>query len=166
MSPGPTTGPTHDDVTKNAIKKIFNCEEYFDDDYFKLLTKKFSQRGYEIPESNRSQAIILTGCDIIKNLRGTALGMRFIKNNSQLFILPGVPTEMKGMIEDTIIPKYLPEKRIDQFITIHTTGVPESKITEQIADIIREYELSFGFSFLPSHTGVNIRIKKKNPRPT
>ncbi len=151
-------GPTHDDITKIALKQLFNSEEVFDAKWYDILTKRFKQRGIKIPESNKSQATILKCSEAIPNSIGTALGMRILQNQTQIFILPGVPQEMKSMMSETIIPKYLQKRKNPQIITLQTTGIPESQLFEDVRDILDEYASDFKFAFLPYHTRVNIRI--------
>ncbi len=156
-------GPTHDDITKHAFRQLFDTDEYFDDVYFEELRQRFADRGFgEIPESNRTQATLLTGCDSIPNTKGTALGMHFLHQGKHIFIMPGVPVEMKGMITNTVIPDYLPPKSDLEIVSLNTTGVPESRLYGNIEDILEQFKDHFSVAFLPHHTGVNIRIRK-NP---
>ena len=71
-----------------------------------------------MPEINRSQAMLLKNADIIPNDSGSALGMHYLKNKTHIFIMPGVPDEMQGMIENYIIPNYLTSKPVNNHITI------------------------------------------------
>ncbi len=154
-------GPTRDDITKSAFKHLFKTDEYFDEDYYTQLTARFAKRKIKIPDINRSQATMLTNCDPIPNRIGTALGMHFRNGDSSIFVLPGVPSEMKSMVQETIIPDYLPAKTFDRIITLQTTGISESQLAEDIRDILDTFSDRFGFAFLPHHTGVNLRIKQK-----
>lgn len=154
-------GPTHDDITKKAFQVLFKSEEIFDADYFEQLRERFARRGFKISDNNRSQATILTGCDPLPNPVGTALGMRFEEGSSQIFILPGVPAEMKAIITETIIPRYLPRDKSEYYTTLRTAGIPESRLAERIKPILDSFSMGFKFAFLPHHTGVNLRIRKK-----
>jgi nicotinamide-nucleotide amidase len=151
-------GPTHDDITKEAIKKISHSSEIFDDEYYKVLTERFKNRGIIIPKSNRTQAITLSNCESIPNEIGTAFGIRYISGNTQIFVMPGVPQEMKLMMENTIIPMYLPKIVVDRYRTFQTVGIPESKIFEILDTFISNNKDKIDIAFLPHHTGVNIRI--------
>ncbi|NOZ08428.1 MAG: CinA family nicotinamide mononucleotide deamidase-related protein [FCB group bacterium] len=158
-------GPTRDDITKAALKTIFDADEYFDEEYYRQLTERFAKRDFKIPSLNRSQAQLLTNCEHIPNRIGTALGMRFTHGESSVFALPGVPAEMKSMIIETILPKYLPHQTFERIVTLQTTGIPESKLAEDVRDILDNYAQDFGFAFLPHHTGVNLRIRQKPGTP-
>ena len=156
-------GPTHDDITKKAMKKVFNSEEYFDEEYYQVLIEKFKDIGLKMPENNREQAIILKECTPLKNHNGTALGMQFLQYGTQIFVLPGVPSEMQKMTKAVIIPEYLSEyEQTDSVVTLLTTGVSESKVAEEIHDLIQQYLDSVKVAFLPQYTGVNIRLRGVN----
>ncbi|MBC8214683.1 MAG: competence/damage-inducible protein A [Candidatus Marinimicrobia bacterium] len=155
-------GPTHDDVTKTALNKLFNSEEVFDEKWYDILTERFAHRGLKIPDSNKSQATILKCSDSIENSLGTALGMRILQNQTQIFILPGVPQEMKSMMTETVIPEYLPNRINPQIITLQTIGITESQLFEDIQDIVEQNSDNYKFAFYPHHTGVNIRLKAIN----
>lgn len=158
-------GPTRDDITKATFKTIFKTDEYFDKKYYNQLTERFIKRNYKIPSLNRSQAMLLTDCEHIPNRIGTALGMRFVHGESSVFALPGVPAEMKAMVLETILPKYLPQETFERIVTLQTTGIPESKLAEDVRDILDSNTQGFGFAFLPHHTGVNLRIRQKPGTP-
>ena len=151
-------GPTHDDITRAAFKELFGVEEIFDADYFEQLRQRFAKRGFDIPASNRSQAMILSNSDPIPNGHGTALGMHIVEEDTQIFLMPGVPREMKGMIADWIIPHYITEGSAPLQMSLNTTGVPESKLADELQDVLSKYSDQVQFAFLPHHTGVNIRL--------
>lgn len=156
-------GPTHDDVTKTAMKHVFESDEYFDEAYYELLKQKFAAAGISMPDNNRSQAVILTECTPLENKMGTALGMYFTKNDSQIFVMPGVPNEMKSITKHIIIPNYLTDNELPhKTITLLTTGVSESRIAEQIMELVEKYSESVKTAFLPQYTGVNIRLRLRD----
>ena len=157
-------GPTHDDITKEAFRQLFNDELYLDKNYFEQLKEHFEKRIKKMPEINRSQAMLLKKADSIPNTTGSALGMHFFEQDTHIFIMPGVPGEMKGMIRDYIIPKYIGTKSEDNFITIKTAGVMESRLAENIQDLMDNYSKTFQFAFLPHYSGVSFRIKKLNEK--
>ena len=100
-------GPTHDDITKEAFRQIFNDELIFDESYYLQLKERFEKRFKVMPESNRSQAMLLKKADRIPNDNGSALGMHFFEKCAHIFIMPGVPGEMQTMVERYIIPNYI-----------------------------------------------------------
>ena len=153
-------GPTHDDITKEAFRQLLNDELVFDESYYLKLKERFDKRLIQMPEINRSQAMILKNVDVIPNDNGSALGMHYFHKGTNIFIMPGVPGEMKKMVEQYIIPKYIKRSPDENFITIKTAGVMESKLAERVKRIMEKYSESFRFAFLPHINGVSFRISK------
>ena len=153
-------GPTRDDITKEAFCKIFNSELEFDKKYYNKLNEYFKQKSIVMPEINRSQAMMIRNADPIPNDIGSALGIHYFFNDTHIFIMPGVPREMKKMIRDYIIPDYFINSPIVNSITIKTAGIMESQLAEKVDSKIKEYITSFKFAFLPSYNGVSFRINK------
>ena len=160
-------GPTHDDVTKNAFCDIFSDEMYFDENYYSQLKKKFKEFKGDVnnfPKINKSQAMLLKKADSINNLHGSALGLHYVNKNTHIFIMPGVPFEMKAMMNSYIVPKYMKNKLKNDLITINTTGIMESQLAEMIEPLMEKYSSTCDFAFLPSYTGVSFRIYHSNSK--
>ena len=157
-------GPTHDDITKDAFKELLNDELIFDKNYYIQLKSFFDSKSIKMSKNNRSQAMLCKTADIIPNEIGTALGMHFYKKNTHIFILPGVPREMKKMVNNYILPKYINIIPKQNFITIKTVGITESHLAEKINDLIIKYSDSFQFAFLPHYSGVSFRIYRLNEK--
>ena len=156
-------GPTHDDVTKNAIKTILNTNEYIDNNYLIQLKNKYKKAGIEFLKSNINQAVMLSNTTTLDNHIGSALGIYFKVNNTDLFVMPGVPKEMKNMFNNVIVPKYFTKYESKHYsITLLTSGIYESKISEILEEYINKYKHTIKFSFLPSYKGVKIRLKLQN----
>ena len=150
-------GPTHDDITKNVLKKCFNKKLVVHKQYLHDLRKRFNDKGVQVPENIDSQATILEGSLPIENLNGSALGMHIVVNNINFIVLPGVPLEMKQMLQDCNIFNY--NKNNDNFHTFKTSGIYESKLYALLSKYILKNQ-SFKVAFLPKYSGVNIRISK------
>ena len=153
-------GPTHDDITKEAFCQLLNDELIFDEVYYSQLKDKFDKRLVKMPESNRSQAMLLKRADSIPNDFGSALGMHILEKGTNIFILPGVPREMKEMVSRYIIPNYMGTAPKENYITIKTAGVMESRLAEMVKELMEKYSDSFRFAFLPHYNGVSFRIRK------
>ena len=151
-------GPTHDDITATVLYEYFGDKPKFDEEYWNILTEKFSKRGSIIPESNRNQAVRPSNGDIIPNPSGSARGLHFKNDRYDLFSMPGVPSEMKAMMEKSILPWI--EARIENKIfvsTFRTTGIMESVLYERIEPLL-ENHLNVDVAFLPKFIGVDLRI--------
>ena len=151
-------GPTHDDITKEAFCQLLNDELIFDKNYYSKLKERFDKRLVKMPESNRSQAMLLKKADSIPNNTGSALGLHILEKNTHIFILPGVPGEMKEMVSKYIIPNYIGTVQKENYITIKTAGVMESRLAEMVKELMEKYSDSFRFAFLPHYNGVSFRI--------
>ncbi len=158
-------GPTHDDITKPVLLKFFNDELILDDKVLKHVTEIFSTRGVPMPATNVGQAMVPSKSKVIWNENGTAPGIWMERDNKVLIALPGVPYEMKAMINDIVVPmlkeKFM--KNLDYVLkqkTLLTTGIGESVLNEMMGDvhsIIKNDKLAF----LPSIEGVRLRINVK-----
>ena len=153
-------GPTHDDKTLDAIVKVFNTELVENDDVLNDIKVLFDKRNRELTETNRLQSLVPKIGIPIRNENGTAPGV-FIEKDNKIFVaLPGVPLEMRSMMQDFVLPKIMekfPAKFVTKQSTLLTTGIPESFLYDEIKtieDIIDDGNLAF----LPSQFGVKIRI--------
>ncbi|MBI44595.1 MAG: competence/damage-inducible protein A [Candidatus Marinimicrobia bacterium] len=156
-------GPTHDDITKKVLSDYFNVDLVLNSSYYSRLKLFFKDKNIKKSSNLKSQAQILENSVPIPNRYGTALGMKIKHKESIIFVLPGVPKEVKGMFEEGISSLYLSPnfKKEKKYITLLTTGIYESKLFDMLKDIIKQNIDDFSVSFLPKYTGVNIRLSKK-----
>lgn len=158
-------GPTHDDITRSCIVEYFNTKLIFDEKTFERIKKLFERRNIPMPEINREQALVPEIARVIPNNYGTAPGYDISKNGKRFFVMPGVPHEMKGMMEETILPElreYIRTKQIfyNQKI-LFTTGIPESALYSKLGDVKTLFE-DVKVAFLPSQFGVKIRLSMRS----
>jgi len=152
-------GPTDDDNTKKAIVKVFQRRLVLDDKILEDIRARYRKRGIEMPTINENQALIPSGSQMFKNTIGSAVGIGIIENNYIFIALPGVPTEMKMMMDEEIIP-FLSNKKLGQpvkIITLKTNGFFESQLAEIIAPELK-LEPGVKLAYLPSFSGVDLRI--------
>ncbi len=154
-------GPTRDDITKDVLAEFFNVPLVLNDQALRDVEAYFALRGHELNDLNRRQALVPEGCTIIRNPRGTAPGLWLKKNNTQFFSLPGVPYEMKPMVNDFIIPSIVKVTSLPAIChrTILTIGVGESELAEKIAmweNDLRDKQLQL--AYLPQPGQVRLRI--------
>lgn len=158
-------GPTHDDITRTCILEYFNSGLRFDEETFERIKKLFEKRNIPMPEINREQAMVPEVAKVIPNDFGTAPGYDITRNGKRFFVMPGVPYEMKGMMEKTILPElnsYIRSKKIfyNQKI-LYTTGIPESALYTKLQDIRPLFD-EVKVAFLPSQYGVKIRLSMRS----
>ena len=150
-------GPTHDDITRESLKELFNCKLSFLEDRHKIINKRF--KNTKIP-NNQSQ--ILDIANPLENKYGTAIGMYFKYKNSNIIVLPGVPVEMKGMLNLYFDLHRKDFKKNNSIFTLNTCGIYETKLFEKMKPLISKYRKKIYFSFLPSYSGVKLRVNIKN----
>lgn len=152
-------GPTADDNTKKALAKIFRRNLVLDDRLLEDIRARYRKRGIEMPSINENQALIPSDSQIFKNALGSAVGIGIIEPQFIFIALPGVPTEMKYMLDQEIIP-FLATKKMGvpvRIITIKTTGIFESQLAEIIVpklNLGQEVKLAY----LPGFSGVDLRV--------
>ncbi len=154
-------GPTHDDITRTCVVKFFDTELVENEEVLENIKTLFSKRKRELTEVNRAQALVPEISEPIKNDHGTAPGMWIEKNNKLFIIMPGVPYEMKAMMNNFVLPK-LSEMLKESGIVIkrsilQTTGIAESTLSERLGDLDKILD-GAKLAFLPSIVGVKLRI--------
>jgi len=151
-------GPTHDDITSSVLYDYFGAKPEFDEQYWQLLTKKFTARDQVIPDINRNQAMKPDIGEVISNPIGSARGLHLSNKSYHLFAMPGVPAEMKSMMTDTILPWIESRSKSKIHVTVmRTTGIMESVLYEKVQGILDDYP-QINVAFLPRFTGVDIRL--------
>ncbi len=159
-------GPTADDLTTELVAKVAGLELTFSEEVAENIRRLFASFNRVMPENNLKQAQFPAGAVIVPNHLGTAPGYRLDLETPQgtkhLIVLPGVPREMKPMMEDTVLP-WVREMRGggDLFLTrtFQTFGISESGLDEMIAGTIGEDEgrLAFRANFPQISMRVTVR---------
>lgn len=155
-------GPTNDDLTKKAVVKVFRKNLVFHEEILKKVESNFRKRGISMPKINQNQALIPQGAKALNNLWGTAPGI-FIEDGKKLFFaLPGVPLEMRSILESEVL-KILQKKTKTKFFQkrLKTTGIAESIIYEKVEKLIKTKK-DTNIAFLPSFLGVDIKLTTKS----
>jgi nicotinamide-nucleotide amidase len=158
-------GPTHDDITRAVVCKFFNTDLVLNNEALENVKRIFARRNMPPRQVNEDQALVPRDCTVLQNRLGTAPGYFFERSGKFFFVMPGVPYEMKAMIDDFVLP-FLKNKNtglVIRHLTLKTTGIPESFLAEQIGDINNLFPRNSGTSlaFLPSPLGVRLRITTK-----
>jgi len=163
-------GPTEDDLTRQALAQTLGVDLEVDPDSMATLENFFASRGYQMAERNRVQAMCPVGATMIPNSCGTAPGIRATVNRAEVFVTPGVPREMKAMIEASVIPAV--EAKLDEAghgprdvilaTKINTFGLGESDAAEQLGDLMqRDRNPVVGTTV--SHGICSIRVRAEYP---
>jgi nicotinamide-nucleotide amidase len=152
-------GVTADDRTKQAVSRLLGRKLVLNEDLLDDLRARFESRNEQMPESMIASAMLPEGSRPVPNARGTAPGLLFETEGALLFVLPGVPSELRSMFQNYVSPflegrglKPLTAERL-----IRTTGLPETEVAERIEKIARRLART-DVAYLPSVMGVDVRI--------
>jgi nicotinamide-nucleotide amidase len=157
-------GPTKDDITKKTFCDYFDDELIQNDQVLKHVTQiieGFYKR--KITQLNIDQALVPSKCTVLHNQVGTAPGMWMKKGNTVFISLPGVPFEMKYLIENEIIPKIVVEYKRPYIIhkTVLTYGIGESLLAETIENWENNLPDFIKLAYLPSPGRVRLRLSAR-----
>ena len=157
-------GPTKDDITKKTFCDYFDDELIVDQKVLAHVTQLiegFYKRT--ITQINKDQALVPSKCMVLHNQVGTAPGMWMKKENTVFISLPGVPYEMKYLVEHEIIPKVVREYKRPYIIhkTILTYGQGESMVAERIEDWENNLPEFIKLAYLPAPGRVRLRLSAR-----
>ncbi|MFA6798897.1 MAG: molybdopterin-binding protein, partial [Bacteroidales bacterium] len=153
-------GPTRDDLTKNTLAQFFGSTLVRDDQVTQDILKLLASRNVPMIDLNLDQALVPNNCRVIRNTNGTAPGMWFEKDQQVIVSMPGVPYEMKVMMDEQVIPALLSAFKVPAIVrkTVMTTGIPESKLAASIADWELSLPEGVSLAYLPSPGIVKLRL--------
>lgn len=157
-------GPTADDVTREAAAAALGRGVRLDEEVLAVIERRFREHGLRMPEVNRRQALIVEGAEVIRNRRGTAPGQLLSSDASHLFLFPGVPVELDGMIEDFLVP-WLAERSGGtgrETATLKVACMPESAVEERIAPAYAEFGRE-SLTILASPSDIRLRATAEGP---
>ncbi|GAB4547218.1 MAG: hypothetical protein OHK0023_08170 [Anaerolineae bacterium] len=155
-------GPTVDDMTRQAVANAFGVGLSFHQDLLDDIAAKFARFNTRMSDNNRLQAMLPDGATPIHNPAGTAPGFSMARAGKYMLSLPGVPREMKAMMEQSVIP-FLKEKigalGILKTRVLRTAGIGESLIDEQIGHLERLTNPTVGLNAHAGQTDIRITAR-------
>jgi len=153
-------GPTHDDITKVAMARALSLELVFDPEAMKRIEARYERWARKMPEAAQSMAMIPKGATTLPNEWGTAPGLHIEYQGTHIFVVPGVPREMRGLISESVVPalRKLPGLTPVYTRALATSGVPESTLAERLSDLIPPEDGPIAMAFLPGYGGVELRF--------
>lgn len=135
-------GPTEDDLTREAVAEVFNRPLVFQPPLMEQIEAIFKRRGFQMTQNNRKQAFIPEGAIPVENPKGTAPGFMLEYQNGIIISIPGVPSEMEYLMDNTVIPfirdKFKIAGQVILFKVLRACGLGESAIGDQIKDLMKE----------------------------
>jgi nicotinamide-nucleotide amidase len=164
-------GPTHDDITREAVAEAMGAGLRLDEEVAERIRVLFAARGRPMPENNLRQAMVPEGAQVIPQVRGTAPGLICPVGDGVIYVVPGVPHEMREMVERAVLPDL--QRRSGDPATIasrvvRTWGESESGLEQRLRPVIDELDRvgTPTLAFLASGwDGLKIRLTARAPSP-
>ena len=153
-------GPTKDDITKKALADYFGVDMRFSESTYNRIQRLFQKLGKSMTEAHHEQSYMPANADLLMNKMGTAPGMWFEHEGKVLVSMPGVPYEMKYLMEVEVLPKLknqFPGKPIAHR-TILTVGEGESRIADRIDPFLEALPENIKMAYLPGIAQVRLRM--------
>ena len=153
-------GPTADDITKPLLNEYFGGKMVVDARVLEHLKALFTKRNRPFLDRNMKQAEVPDTCSVLFNAMGTAPGMWFDKDGKVIISLPGVPFEMKSIMENEALPRLRERFFSDSIIhrTTITAGEGESFIADKIQDLEEALPANIKLAYLPGAGMVRLRL--------
>ncbi|MFC3197814.1 competence/damage-inducible protein A [Parapedobacter deserti] len=153
-------GPTKDDVTKQTLSAYFDCGLHLDPEVLAHVESIFQRSNRPMLEKNRRQADVLDKSEVLFNQVGTAPGMWVEHQHKRYIIMPGVPFEMKHVMQERVLPRLrqLSGRTPLWHHTVLTGGLGESFLAEKIADIEAALPPHIRLAYLPKPGIVRLRL--------
>jgi nicotinamide-nucleotide amidase len=153
-------GPTSDDITKPALCKYFNTRLVVNEDVFFEVSNRLKYRGLPMNDNNRHQADVPESCIVLMNKTGTAPGMLFHVKNKIVVSMPGVPSEMRHLMSEHVLP--LLAKTFTGGAIVHKNimayGVAEAVLAERLESFENELPEGVKLAYLPSQGVIKLRL--------
>ncbi|GAB4196695.1 MAG: competence/damage-inducible protein A [Phycisphaeraceae bacterium] len=160
-------GPTKDDLTRQALAEAMGVGLELNAESLKQIEAFFAGRSKPMSESNRVQAMLPIGSQGIPNERGTAPGIRAKLGRCDIFVMPGVPHEMRGMFEKSIVPEIQSSAGVGRIILttkINTFGLGESAVGQLLGDLMnRDRNPTVGTTVSGGIVSVRVRCVSNDP---
>ncbi|MEN7547680.1 competence/damage-inducible protein A [Rapidithrix thailandica] len=153
-------GPTKDDITKQVFVEYFNSTLVFHQEVLDHVQSLFDKIGRKMSDLNKNQAYLPECAQVIPNQLGTAPGMWFEKEDCIYISMPGVPHEMKGLMNSCIIEKLQQKFQTPTILhrMVKTIGIPESTLSELLAPWEEQLPEHISLAYLPSLGQVKLRL--------
>ena len=153
-------GPTSDDITKDTLAEYFGSKLVTDREVLAEITERITKRNLEMNENNRRQALVPECCRVLANHGGTAPGMLFGKDGKLIISMPGVPSEMKLIMKEHVLPmvESMTGRRTIIHRNIMTYGTFEAKLAERLEGFEAQLPDSVRLAYLPAHGVIKLRL--------
>lgn len=152
-------GPTNDDLTIQTLCSYFGVNAVFHQETFSRIEKMFAKRNIPLTRAHRNQCYLPENAEVLKNDMGTAPGMWIHHKDKILVSMPGVPFEMKHLMEVHVLPRLraMYSGPALRHLTIRTAGTGESLLAEKLQDIETALPEGVKLAYLPDIGQVRLR---------
>jgi nicotinamide-nucleotide amidase len=158
-------GPTKDDLTKKVLTAFFGGELVYQPTVFEHIERLFAGLGRVPSERNREQAMLPSNAEILFNQVGTAMGMAWEWKGRRVVSMPGVPYEMKHLMEAFVLPWIA--QNSTHFVahrTVRSQGIPESDLADRLNDWEESLPGWIKLAYLPAPGLVKLRLSVRVPK--
>lgn len=152
-------GPTRDDLTRRVVAELYGMPLEFDEAVWADIVARFARARRTPAASNRGQAEVPRGATVLRNRWGTAPGLWLEGPPGLTVMLPGVPVEMRKLLEFEVGPRLAARVGggVIRSLVVRTTAIPESALAERLGDV--EAEIApLTLAYLPGTHGVDLRL--------
>jgi nicotinamide-nucleotide amidase len=135
-------GPTADDVTAAAVANWLGAPLVRNEAFLEKMRERFARRGFPMPECNAKQVDFIAGARLLENPRGTAPGFWAERNGREIVVLPGVPSEMREIMEDRVLPELRNRATgvVGRRRVLRIAGMGESAVEELVAPVYARWK--------------------------
>lgn len=156
-------GPTEDDVTLEACARALGCGLRLDEAILERIAARFRTFGREMTANNRRQALVPEAGEPIVNGSGTAPGFRCTLREARVFVLPGVPREVRWFADHALEPELDHGAPAVHRRTLRTVGIGESKLETEVAAVVAAYRdrVRFGYRAIGMETHIKLAVEER-----
>lgn len=154
-------GPTKDDITLKTLCEYFDTSLIFSEEVYAHIENMFRKRGFVMNELTRNQAFVPEKATVIQNEAGTAPCTWFDVDEGVFVSMPGVPYEMKWLMENEIVPRLKKRFHRDLYIkhlTCSVSGIPEAALAIELTDFENNLPSFVKLAYLPNSGMIRLRL--------
>ncbi|MCR4395504.1 MAG: competence/damage-inducible protein A [Candidatus Saccharicenans sp.] len=153
-------GPTEDDRTRQAVAEVLGARLVFNQAILEKIRQRFESRGLRMTPSNRRQAYVIEGAEVLDNPHGTAPGLWLESRKEVIILLPGPPSELKPMVENLVLPRLKKYGQVRVLrASLRITGAGESFIEDRIKPVYKDLPENLQLITLASPADIQIRLE-------
>ena len=159
-------GPTDDDRTRQTVADLLGRKLYTDEEVLQSIRERFRRFGRAMPGINERQALVIEGATVLKNPRGTAPGLWIETKEKIIVLLPGVPVELRALMEQEVKPRLLKLGLRERLYTreLRITGIFESDVEQRVSPLYAQYP-DTDTTILAAPTGIQLHPRMWSDDP-